>query len=548
MEKEEKILPAGEENKDKKPKKAKEKKPKKRLKHGTMAIILTVVFVAVLVLVNIVATKIFKRFPLSFDMTSNSSYSISDETIDYVKKIDTDVKVTVLATKDDFEAANVYTLQASEVLAKYSQYNSKIEIEYIDFLSNPDIVSNYEDELSAYDIIFETSQKGDDGKEYKRTSVVTPLDLVNFSSDITASLSSSGTTLEAMAQYSGGEINFISAYANQTYANSSNEKKSYIESSNAEQAFTSALMVVTDSNPTKITLLTGRSELSALSYYQTLMKANGYIVDSIDIRTEAIPEDTNLAVIAAPTVDYTEEEITKISDFLNNGGKLGKNVMYIASVQQPDTPNINEFLAEYGLEFENTMMYDSDASKASGYYLTLTPSAEDYESYIKDKSLTFLTAMFTKPIKLLYEQQDMRETIPLLKTSDTGYQTSLEDGEKIDGTTGEQTAAAIGFKAVFNDDNTTSYSQVLAIGSEYILYDSILQASQYVNSQWILSVTNTMTGKTTTGITIEPSKVGGSLFELTNAQISIFKWVFNAAIPLIVLIVGIVVWLRRKNR
>lgn len=548
MEKEEKILPAGEENKDKKPKKAKEKKPKKRLKHGTMAIILTVVFVAVLVLVNIVATKIFERFPLSFDMTSNSSYSISDETIDYVKKIDTDVKVTVLATKDDFEAANVYTLQASEVLAKYSQYNSKIEIEYIDFLSNPDIVSNYEDELSAYDIIFETSQKGDDGKEYKRTSVVTPLDLVNFSSDITASLSSSGTTLEAMAQYSGGEINFISAYANQTYANSSNEKKSYIESSNAEQAFTSALMVVTDSNPTKITLLTGRSELSALSYYQTLMKANGYIVDSIDIRTEAIPEDTNLAVIAAPTVDYTEEEITKISDFLNNGGKLGKNVMYIASVQQPDTPNINEFLAEYGLEFENTMMYDSDASKASGYYLTLTPSSEDYESYIKDKSLTFLTAMFTKPINLLYEQQDMRETIPLLKTSDTGYQTSLEDGEKIDGTTGAQTAAAIGFKAVFNDDNTTSYSQVLAIGSEYILYDSILQASQYVNSQWILSVTNTMTGKTTTGITIEPAKVGGSLFELTNAQISIFKWVFNAAIPLIVLIVGIVVWVRRKNR
>lgn len=548
MEKEEKILPAGEENKDKKPKKAKEKKPKKRLKHGTMAIILTVVFVAVLVLINIVATKIFERFPLSFDMTSNSSYSISDETIDYVKKIDTDVKVTVLATKDDFEAANVYTLQASEVLAKYSQYNSKIETEYIDFLSNPDIVSNYEDELSAYDIIFETSQKGDDGKEYKRTSVVTPLDLVNFSSDITASLSSSGTTLEAMAQYSGGEINFISAYANQTYANSSNEKKSYIESSNAEQAFTSALMVVTDSNPTKITLLTGRSELSALSYYQTLMKANGYIVDSIDIRTEAIPEDTNLAVIAAPTVDYTEEEITKISDFLNNGGKLGKNVMYIASVQQPDTPNINEFLAEYGLEFENTMMYDSDASKASGYYLTLTPSSEDYESYIKDKSLTFLTAMFTKPINLLYEQQDMRETIPLLKTSDTGYQTSLEDGEKIDGTTGEQTAAAIGFKAVFNDDNTTSYSQVLAIGSEYILYDSILQASQYVNSQWILSVTNTMTGKTTTGITIEPAKVGGSLFELTNAQISIFKWVFNAAIPLIVLIVGIVVWVRRKNR
>jgi len=75
-----------------------------------------------------------------------------------------------------------------------------------------------------------------------------------------------------------------------------------------------------------------------------------------------------------------------------------------------------------------------------------------------------------------------------------------------------------------------------------------LQATQYANSQWILSVTNQMTGKTTSGITIEPSKIGGELFELTDAQISIYKWTFILVIPLIVLVIGIVVWIRRKNR
>ena len=304
-------------------------------------------------------------------------------------------------------------------------------------------------------------------------------------------------------------------------------------------------MVVTDSNPTKITFLTGRSEAAPLNYYKTLMKANGYM-DSIDITTDEIPSDTNLAVISAPTVDYTDEEIKKVSDFLNNDGKLGKNIMYVESMNQPDTPNIDELLEEYGIQYEDYNIYDSNDDNVSNLYLKLNLTGEDYDSYIKDDSLAMFTTIYTKPIKLLFEEENMKETKALLKTADTGFKADLETGEKV--SSGEQIAAAVGYKAVFNDDNTTSYSQVLALGSDHILYDSIMQGTQYVNSQWILSVTNHITGKTTTGITVEPSKIGGTLFDLTAAQISIFKWVFNLVIPAIVLIIGIVVWLRRKNR
>lgn len=535
-----------EESKNKKDTK-KEKKAHKKLKHGSMAIAFTAVFVAVLVLINIVATQIFERFPLSFDMTSNASYSISDETIDYVKSIDKDVKITVLAEKDDFDAQNVYTLQADEVLQKYAQYNSKIKIEYVDFLSNPNLVSQYDDALSAYDIIFETTQKGDDKKEYKRTSVVSPLELVNFSSEVVSSLSSSGMTLEAMAvNYYGSELNFVSAYATKTYSNSSGEKANYIESSNAEQAYTSALMIVTDSNPVKITLLTGRGEAVPLNYYQTLMKANGYEVDSVNITTDDIPADTNIAVIAAPMVDYTDAEVKKVSDFLNNDGKLEKNLMYIESVQQPDTPKIDELLEEYGIIIEDYCMYDAEASNVSNGYLKVNLAAEDYEKDIKNDSLAMLTTLYTKPITLKFDEEDMKKTVTLLKTADTGYKADMNSGEKV--SSGEQITAAIGYKAVFGEDNTEGYSQVLVLGSEFLLDDSILQATQYANSQWILSVTNQMTGKTTSGITIEPSKIGGELFELTDAQISIYKWVFILVIPLIVLVIGVVVWVRRKNR
>ena len=59
----------------------KEKKElnKRHLKYGSLATGLTVMFVAAVVLVNIVATMLFERFPISLDLTGNSIYSVSEE-------------------------------------------------------------------------------------------------------------------------------------------------------------------------------------------------------------------------------------------------------------------------------------------------------------------------------------------------------------------------------------------------------------------------------------------------------------------------------------
>ncbi|MGN1133041.1 MAG: hypothetical protein ACI4RN_01150, partial [Oscillospiraceae bacterium] len=88
-----------ENNKDKK----KTKKEHKVIKHGLMSTALTVIFVAVVVLINVVATMLFDKFPMTIDLTKNKSYSISEESEKYAKKIDTDVLITVFAKEDDFK-------------------------------------------------------------------------------------------------------------------------------------------------------------------------------------------------------------------------------------------------------------------------------------------------------------------------------------------------------------------------------------------------------------------------------------------------------------
>lgn len=511
------------EKKTKKQKKA--KKNFKKLKHGTMATVLTVVFIVVLVLVNIVATSVFERFPLTIDMTSDDSYTISDETADYIKKVDKEVKITVLSEEKEFASTSKYIRQSNEILKNIVKSNKNFSIKYIDLLSNPEVKSEYEDSLSEYDIIVES------GKNHERTTLVHPQDLVKFSSDFEKSFQQNmGGTLDSFIEYYGGMT------AIQNYS-------AGVESNCAEQAFTSAILKVTDANPVTVTLLTGRKELASLTYFKTLLNANGYTVNSINITTQDIPKETNLIVMGAPSVDYTENEVEKVSSFLDNGGKLEKNLLYIESVQQPKTPNIDELLEEYGIKFRDEFVYDSDGENASNGYVFMERASDNFMDDIKDDSLRLFTSVYTKPITIDYNNKEMLTCEPYIQTSDTGY-TMDSENKKL--TSGVTVTGAVGSKAAFIGEDTY-YSNLIALGSEFFLDDTVLQMSQYLNRQWILSIVNGVTGKSS-GITIEPKTVEGGMFDLTNTQIKVLEWVFIVIIPVIVLAIGIIIWLRRKNR
>lgn len=510
---------------EKKDKKIKVKKNHKKLKHGTMATVLTVVFVAVLVLVNVVATSVFERFPLTIDMTSDDSYTISDETADYIKNVEKKIKITVLSEESEFTSASKFIRQANEILQNIAKSNKNITVEYIDLMSNPELKSEYEESLSEYDIIVEA------GDNHERTTVVHPQDLVKFSSDFETSFQQNmGATLETFIEYYGG-MTAIKSYA------------TGIESNCAEQAFASAILKVTDADPKTVTFLTGRNEIAALSYFQTLLKANGYIVNSVDITTQEIPKETNLVVMGAPSVDYTAKEVEKVSAFLDNGGKLKKNLLYIESVQQGDTPNIDELLEEYGIKFRNEFVYDSNGSNASNGYVFVERANDKFMEDIKDDSLRLFTSIYTKPITIEFNEKSMKTCEAYVQTSDTGY---TMDSKQKELTSGVTVTAAVGSKAVFID-NGAEYSNLIALGSEYFLDDTVIQMSQYLNRQWILSLVNGVTGKSS-DITIEPKTVEGSLFDLTNTQIRVLEWTFIVIIPIIVLAIGITVWIKRKNR
>lgn len=530
--------------KDKKEKKTKDGKKfnAKKLKHGTMATVFTCVFVALLVLVNVVTTMLFDRYPITIDLTTNKIYSVSNDTEDYVKKVNVDVQVTIFADENTYTNYSSYNKQAVELLKNYCKLNHHITYRFVDIDSHPEIVKEYTDTISQFDMIFETKTKVD-GKEISRTRKLGMLDLLTFTDEFEQKLSQSGYSIDTLAQQAGGDLSFLSYYG------------SYVESSNAEQAFTSALMTVTDPNPVYVTVLTGRSELTQLTYFQTLLTANGYNVNTVDITSEDIPADTDVVVIPAPKTDYLEEDIKKVSDFLNNDGNLGKQLLYIASYGQEDTPNLDEFLSEYGLSVGKGVICESDSGK---YYNSpcVTVASDVSDNFTQDVSTenpAILSAL-CRPVNTLFDEQDMVSTDAYLKSSDSAYTANVDISQTTGQVNigdalvkGQQNYMVVGSKAKFTDDNKTLYSNVIAVGSEGMLSDTYLQYSQYQNSEYFISVINGLTGKTA-GITITPKTITGNVFDITQQQKTVLKWTFCLGVPVVVLIVGIVIWARRKNK
>lgn len=539
------------ENKEKSKKSKKDKKNfnSKKLKHGAMATAFTCVFIAVVVLVNIIATVIFDRFPITIDLTENKIYSISEEAEKYVKNIDKKVTVTVLAKKDDFESfGGEYTKSASELLEKYRKTNSNIELRYVDFLSNPDIMSEYADQsnLGSYDIIFETSSKDADGNDFKRVKVVGLMDMVNIKDEIYEYYASAGYDTSAI----DSEVqSYVVGYGHsQTF--SLYNSYSMLGTSNAESAFVSALMTVADDSAIKVTFLNSNQKEEELTYFKSLLNANGYLVDEVDIATEEIPSDTSVIVIPAPKLDYTSEEIAKVDKFLDNDGNFKKNLIYMASIEQGDTPNLDEFLEEYGLKIEKTLIGDAQYCYASDPFKTFQTLVGEYylNSYDGNEN-SYYYVPYSRPVTALYEEDGMKVVWKYLASSSKAYEADPDTG------TVEQNGTlysfCIGAKCKFTNDeegnSIQNYSHILAFGTEGFFDDSVLATTQFKNGDLIISMLNEITGKKQ-DIVLKPKSVNAVSFDITEKQATVLKITFVFIIPILTFVVGIVVYFRRKNK
>ena len=479
----------------------------RKAKHGTMAIAVVAVVIAITIVLNVIAALLVDRFPnMVIDFTQENSFALEDDTIEYVSHIDKEIKITVLAPEDQFEEAGSYYIQANKLLEKMANSsNGKITLSYVDITQNPNIAQKYSnaDWTDASNIMI--VECGDDYR------------ILGF---------------EELFEYDEEYYSYYGEY--------------YITGSLVEQAVVTAVLNVTTENKVKVDFITGYQEQD-YTPIKSLLESNAYDVEEISMATETLREDAEFAVVFSPSVDFDSETVDKISKWLDNDGAYGRSLVFIPCENPIDTPNIDALLDEWGMKVEPGILFETNndrlISSETPYAFTVAQS-EDYSNGLKNPNIPVVTA-FARAITLTNENV----AHSLLTTSDQAGTYPLETDENWDPSQSiagkELNVAAEGVKTNAEGDT----SKLIVYGS-YGMYEShVLSYNGYNNSAYLINVFNTIADKDDVGITIEKKSMEAQSLGITDVTTKNILYIFFVIIlPVGVLASGIIVWIRRRNK
>ncbi|MGN1339386.1 MAG: Gldg family protein, partial [Oscillospiraceae bacterium] len=218
----------------------KRKLNKRSFKHGTMSVVLTILFIAAVVVLNVIVGIISDRVDTTADLTDTGIYTLDEATVNYLAGLDMDVTVSVMNSEVDFEGGGTYYKSVNELLNKMAMENEHFKLQYLLIDQNPDFTSRFNGEtLSTNYIVVESKDTG-------RHRIITP-----------GNYFSAPTFRDNLSQY-GYPESYIDQYVEQ-YVNSSYASQ-IIEGSNVEQAAISAMMYVTNTDPVRVAFTEGFGE------------------------------------------------------------------------------------------------------------------------------------------------------------------------------------------------------------------------------------------------------------------------------------------------
>lgn len=527
---------------DKKGKKVKkEKKPKKLknqalLRKGSFSVAITAAVLAGIILLNVLVGALSKRFVLEFDMSAEKENSMSEENIDYIKSLENEVNITVCATPDEYvggymgyyaqnlygvssDAADYYK-QTIKLLDKYSAYNDKISLRYVDTQSSEftEISSKYSNEKLYYGDIIVSCTKNDT----ERYKTVGFKDIYELSED--------------------------STYAAYGYTTST------VAGNNVETAVTSAIAYVTSDKIKKVALITGHSKNDYTADYQTLLKNNNYEITEIsDSMIGSISDEYDAVIIAAPTTDFLGSELAALSEFLDNDGKLGKGLIFFADASAPYLPNLSDFLEQWGIVvgegilFEtNSQNYMPDNPMTMGTY----PTSSDNDI---TKGMNLCITGYNVPITPAFEDEGGITVTSLMSTPESVVAAPV--GTAVDWTGADEYTKQSYSSVVqsemmnYDDDNNEIKSYVFAFSSVEFINSSYNEQSSVSNKNITLAAAERAVGAEDTGISFISKTITNESYSdsVTNASLNVIRAISMIIFPIVCVVIGVYIFIRRKN-
>ena len=280
---------------------------------------------------------------------------------------------------------------------------------------------------------------------------------------------------------------------------------------------------------------------------------NGADVETINLLEDKIDFalDAKVLVISNPVRDYSATEIRYIEDFLSNDNRLGRNVMYFSSPNAPTLPNLENFLKAWGIAFNDDLVLEGENYIVQQMPNHIVPTYTTEEIMNTGTTLSTVVNLYapnSRSITTLFDESSTYKTQSVISTSSESYSRDAsivnQDLNKSEtDKAGPFDLSVLSMKYKY-DSNVQVQSYVLACGSidmvtsEYFNY--------FGNGEYFIQMYKLMVDEIDDVIYSARKSTSSPLATITSTEADMFLYITVFAVPVLIIIIGLVVFIRRR--
>ena len=480
---------------------------------GLHVLIRSLHVLSVVVMVNYISRYYYLRFHAS----THTRLELSKRTVGLLRSLTNQVKVTLYYDTDDSQS--LYTTVA-DLLSEYRLVDPRITVQTVDYIRDPG-----------------QAQKV---KVKYNLSALTDKNVVIFDCD------GKVKTVDG-----NGLANYV---IDQMTNRAPGEKGLKFERKPAaflgEIAFSGALLDVTSSKSLKAYFLQGHGEHQidsgdeVMGYlkFASILQQNCIKPEPLSLLgTNAVPSDCNLLVVAGPRDVIADAELEKVEQYLNRGGRL-LALFNFGSV--PKDTGLERLLARWGVDVGHNVVTDPDNNASSR-------GTDVIVSNFGNGKHPVINALLGSALHL-----SLPRTVGRLRLF-----AQAADAPRVDeiAFSGPNATVAGGVarrppfpllvaveKGAIKDVITERGSTRMVVAGDSVFLGN-LQIDSAGNRDFAAAAVNWLLERTQLLAGVGPRPITQFKIVMTQAQMHQAQWVLLGALPGCVLVLGGLVWLRRRR-
>jgi ABC-2 type transport system permease protein len=487
----------------------------KRFKFGGYAIAITLVGIAVVVLVNIGLTVLENNFDLRLDLTQNKAYSLNEQTKKVVGNLTKDVYIYTLYTPGNEND------EVNAVLMKIKALSGHVTLENRDPNRDPAFMKKFQENGSSTIAEGSVIVADKEGKLFR--------------------------VIDQYAQYSYGYNSYTQSYETTQLK--------------VEGAVTTAVNYIELGYIPTVFLVQGHGEvgLTDLSHVQAGLSDESYSLKTINIAQA--PGDIkpgDIVMFFNPQRDITDLERETLKPLMEKGGRF----LFLfdpTSTETDKLPNLMSLLKLYDIDLKPGIVYENDSlhmySPSYPYVLAPDIQSHDITNAIIQTQIPILVDT-SGALKLPEAMPDSSMTMqPLLKTTGNSFLKTLEElslikqDEKVTKSDTDESGPFTVAAAVERDARTGDVNDnvrfVVAYNTRFISNSDI--ALKFENYDLFINSMAWMRNSEK-DIYVRPKTVSTPQITIRSAaQFWAVSVVSVLLVPVVMVIAGIVIYLKRKH-